>query len=66
MKDKIITLATEIAKSNGLIDYDDTVELTIADALTLLVMENVSHDDNMFMHHDSSEIYDFIQSIIKN
>lgn len=66
MKDKIITLATEIAKSDFSIDYDDTIKLTIADAITLLVMESVSHDDDMFMHHDSSEIYDFIQSIIKN
>jgi hypothetical protein len=66
MKEKIITLATEIAKADCLIDYDDTVQLTIADAITLLVMESVSHDDDMFMHHDSSEIYDFIQSIIKN
>lgn len=65
MKDKIITLATEIAKSDFSIDYDDTIKLTIADALTLLVMESVSHDDDMFMDHDSSEIYDFIQSIIK-
>ena len=65
MKDKIITLATEIAKSDFSIDYDDTIKLTIADAITLLVMESVSHDDDMFMDNDSSEIYDFIQSIIK-
>ena len=62
MKEKIITLATEIAKADFSTDYDDTVELTIADAITLLVMESVSHDDDMFMDHDSS---DFIQSIIK-
>ena len=37
MKEKIITLATEIAKSAFSIDYDDTIKLTIADALTLLV-----------------------------
>ena len=65
MKEKIITLATEIAKADFSTDYDDTIKLTIADALTLLVMESVSHDDDMFMDHDSSEIYDFIQSIIK-
>lgn len=66
MKKKIILLATEIAKTDFATDYDDTVELTIADALTLLVMESVSYDDDMFMDYDSSEIYDFIQSIIKD
>ena len=64
MKEKIITLATEIAKADFATDYDDTVELTIADALTLLVMESAFHYEDI-LDNDSSEIYDFIQSIIK-
>jgi hypothetical protein len=60
MKNKLIALATEIAKSDFATDYDDSIELTIADAITILIMENISHNDEIFMDCDSSEVYDFI------
>jgi hypothetical protein len=57
MKNKLIALATEIAKSDFAMDYDDSVELTLADALTILVMESV--DDDI----ESDEVYDLIDGL---
>lgn len=58
MKDKLIELAHSICKASFMDypDYDEDIELTLSDALTILVMENVGNDDNI----ESDKLYDFI------
>jgi len=59
MKRKLIALATEIAKSDFAMDYDESTPLTIEDALTILIMENVGHNEDDI---ESADVYDFICS----
>lgn len=60
MEEKLITLAREVAKLSFMNypDYDEDLEFTLADALTLLVMENVGEEDI-----ESVEVYDFLEQI---
>ena len=37
-------------------DYDEDIELGLADALTIMVQENVSNDEEI----NSEELYDFL------
>ena len=62
MKQKLIALAHEICKTRFMDypDYDEDIELTLSDALTILVMENISHDEDI----DSAEVYDFISGVV--
>ena len=63
MKQKLIALAHEICKTRFMYypDYDEDIELTLSDALTILVMENISHDEDI----DSAEVYDFISGVVE-
>jgi hypothetical protein len=58
MEKKLIELAHEICKAKFMDypDYDEDIELGLADALTILVQENVGHDEDI----ESAELYDFI------
>jgi len=62
MKEQIIALAHEVCKSNFMEypDYDSNIELSLADALTVIVMENVPHDSDI----ESHELYDFISGVL--
>jgi hypothetical protein len=62
MEQKLIALAHEICKTRFMDypDYDEDIELTLSDALTILVMENVGHDEDI----DSSEVYDLINKTV--
>jgi hypothetical protein len=62
MKEQIIALAHEVCKSNFMEypDYDSDIKLSLADALTILVMENVPHDSDI----ESHELYDFIDNVL--
>ncbi len=62
MKQKLIALAHEICKTRFMDypDYDEDIELTLSDALTILVMENVGHDEDI----DPSEVYDLISKTV--
>jgi hypothetical protein len=63
MKDKLIALAHSICKTNFMDypDYDEDIELTLSDALTILVMENVPNDVDI----DSAEVYDLISNNVE-
>ena len=58
MKDKLIELARSICKSNFMDypDYDEDIELNLVDSITILINENVPHDEDI----DTAELYDFI------
>jgi hypothetical protein len=58
MEEKLIALAHSICKAKFMDypDYDEDIELGLADALTILVQENVGHDEDI----ESAELYDFI------
>ena len=58
MEKKLIALAHSICKARFMDypDYDEDIELGLADALTILVQENVGHDEEI----ESAELYDFI------
>lgn len=60
MKKQIIKLAHEVCKTNFMEypDYDPNIELSLADALTIIVMETVPHNSDI----ESVELYDFISS----
>ena len=59
MEEKLIKLAHDICKRKFMDypDYDKDIELNLADALTILVQENVAHDNEDI---ESAELYDFI------
>jgi len=42
-------------------DYDEDIELGLADALTILVQENVGHDEDI----ESAELFDFFENNLK-
>jgi hypothetical protein len=42
-------------------DYDPDIELSLADALTVLVLENVPNDSDI----ESDKLYDFISNLTK-
>ena len=58
MEKKLIELARSICKSRFMDypDYDEDIELGLADALTIMVQENVSNDEEI----NSEELYDFL------
>ena len=57
----IIDLATNVAKQSFMkFNYDPDVELTLADALTVLICNN--DDDNTLP--EDSEIYDYLDNLI--
>lgn len=62
MEQKLIALAHEVCKSNFMEypDYDPDIELSLADAITILVMENVPHDLDI----ESSRVYDLINKTV--
>lgn len=61
MEKKLIALAHNICKVSFMDypDYDEDVELTLSDALTILVMENVGHDEDI----DSAEVFDLMDEL---
>ena len=57
----IIDLATKVAKENFMnFNYDPDLELTLADALTVLICNN---DDDDTLPEDS-QIYDYLDNLI--
>jgi hypothetical protein len=60
MEKKIIQLGTDIARSSFMDypDFDADQQLTLADALTILVMEQ---SDDL----ESDKVYDFLNSRLK-
>ena len=62
MEKKLIALAHSICKARFMDypDYDEDIELGLADALTILVQENVGHDEDI----ESAELYDFLNKEI--
>jgi hypothetical protein len=60
MEEKIIQLGTDIARSSFMDypDFDADQQLTLADALTILVMEQ---SDDL----ESDKVYDFLNSRLK-
>ncbi len=54
----IIQKAKDICKRDFMTypDYDESIEMYLADALTILIVEQLDNDDEV----DISEIYDFI------
>jgi len=63
MKNKLIALAHSICKAKFMDypDYDEDIELGLADALTILVQENVGHDEDI----ESAELFDFFEKSLK-
>lgn len=63
MKAQIIALAHEICRTSFMDypDYDPDIELSLADALTVLVLENVPNDSDI----ESDKLYDFISNLTK-
>jgi len=63
MKEKLIALAHSICKARFMDypDYDEDIELGLADALTILVQENVGHDEDI----ESAELFDFFENNLK-
>ena len=63
MEEKLIALAHTICKASFMDypDYDEDIELTLADALTILVSENVGNDDDI----ESDKLFDFIEEKLK-
>ena len=63
MKEQIIALAHQVCKASWMDypDYDPEIELSLADALTILVMENVPNDSDI----ESDKLYDFISNLTK-
>jgi hypothetical protein len=61
MENIIINKAIELMKSDFMQypDYDDTIELTLLDAITVLLSQ---HIDDI----DTCEIYDFLATKLKN
>lgn len=57
MEKEIIALAHRICKQSFMDypDYDPNMELSLADAMTIIVMENVGHDEDI----ESDKLYDF-------
>jgi hypothetical protein len=62
MEQKLIALAHEICKGSFMDypDYDPDIELGLADAITILVMENVPNDSDI----ESDKLYDFISKTV--
>ncbi len=62
MEQKLIALAHEICKASFMDypDYDPDIELSLSDALTILVMENVPNDSDI----ESDKLYDFIDNVV--
>ena len=63
MEKKLIDLARSICKAKFMDypDYDEDIEMGLADALTILVSENVPHDNDI----ESNILYDFIEDSLK-
>ena len=63
MEKKLIELAHKVCRGSFMDypDYDPDIELSLADALTILVLENVGNDDDDI---ESSEVYDLINTRI--
>jgi|TARA_R110000803_G_scaffold112660_5_gene181042 hypothetical protein len=63
MKEKLIAIAHNICKTRFMDypDYDRDIELGLADAITILISENISHDEDF----DTAELYDFINQKLK-
>ncbi len=64
MKEQIIALAHQVCKANRMDypDYDPENDLSLADALTILIMENVPNDSDI----ESDELYIFITNKFYN
>ena len=64
MKEQIIALAHQVCKANRMDypDYDPENDLSLADALTILIMENVPNDSDI----TSDELYIFITNKFYN
>lgn len=62
MEQKLIALAHEICRTSFMDypDYDPDIELSLADAITILVMENVPNDLDI----ESSQVYDLINKTV--
>uniref|UniRef100_UPI0030EBDE4F hypothetical protein n=1 Tax=uncultured Flavobacterium sp. TaxID=165435 RepID=UPI0030EBDE4F len=59
----IIKTGNEAAKANFMnVDYDDDNPMTLADCITYFITESLPDDQDF----DSSEIYDFIESKLKD
>ena len=62
MKEQIIALAHEVCKANFMDfpDYDPDIELSLADALTILVFNNTDNETEI----ETDKLYDFIDSTL--
>lgn len=63
MEKLIIEKARKICKADFMQypDYDEDIELSLADALTIIVTHDEEHDTEM----ESDKVYDFIDSKLK-
>jgi hypothetical protein len=63
MKNTLIEKAKEVMKSDFMQypDYDPEIEITLHDAIVILIAENFEHDQEF----NSAELFDFITEKIK-
>lgn len=59
--EQIINKALKIVENNfEYTDYDEDAGLTLADAITIIIMDSENHDTEM----ESDKVYDFINELI--